>query len=340
MWPLSRRERPKQFLSLVSQRSLLEDTIVRLTPVVPAERIFVIAEEEILLAARPLCPELPVANLIAEPAARNTWPCCLWGTAAIAARLGEDVVVWVIPADQTVRDESSFRRSLVTGAARAATGAVVAFGITPSRPETGYGYIRLGKILDAGPPRVYEGLSFTEKPDAATAARYVAAGEYVWNSGMFVWRADAFDNACAHCREEDLSAARAIREDLVAGKLGAAAARYVELEATSVDYAIMERLPSFEVVEMACGWDDIGSFEALERVLPRDDAGNVTRGESFLVDARGNVVVSRGRPIFLLGAEDMVVVDAGDAVLIYPKGRGQDVRRVVEVAREKRPDLL
>ncbi len=340
LWPLSRKNRPKQLLSLVTDKTLLEDAYARLVPLADPSVIFVVAEEDILLDARPLLPDMPLDNFLAEPAARNTWPCCVLGTLEAAARLGEDTTVLVVPADHAVADEKAFRAALAAGFARAAGGAVVTFGIRPTRADTGYGYIQCGEELGAEEPHVHAGLSFAEKPDAATARAYLSGGNYLWNSGMFVWRADRFLELARERCPGEYGAVERLREALAAGGDDIAKA-YARLTATSVDYAFMEKLGTFEVVEADCGWDDIGSFDALARVLAADARGNVTRGEVYALDGVGNVILAGGRrPVILLGADNVVVVDAGDAVLIYPKGAGQEVRRAVELMREKRPDLL
>jgi len=340
LWPLSRRDRPKQFLRLVTDRTLVEDMYARVAPLVPPARVFVIAEEEILSRARPLLPEIPSANFLAEPAARDTWPCCLWGTHLLAERWGEEVTVWALAADQTAREDEAFREALAVGAARAEAGAVVTFGLPPTRAETGYGYLRAGETVEAGPPRVRRGLSFTEKPDAATARAFVDSGEYLWNSGMFAWRADRFWEACAAYCPGDHDTCCAMREAWAAGESEKVAALYGRLTRTSVDYALVEKLAAFEIVEMDCGWDDIGSFESLGRVLAADAAGNVGRGDVHFVEARENVVLADGkRPVVLIEAQGLVVADAGDVVLVYPKGRGQGIRRAVELIREEKPDL-
>jgi mannose-1-phosphate guanylyltransferase len=326
---------------LVTARPLLEDAYRRAAPLVPPAHMYVMAEEQLLLVARPMLPEVPLSNFIAEPAARNTWPCCLLGTLVIAARLGPDATVLALPADHAVGDDDVFRAALRAGLDRAAAGAIVTFGVKPTRPETGYGYIKCGEGVAAGPPRVRRGLAFREKPDAATAAAYATSGDYLWNSGMFVWRADRFLEAVRDAAPAAFVTAERMRKPLAAGEAAEVEALYGELEATSVDYALMEKIPAFEVVETACAWDDIGSFEALERVLVADGRGNVARGETYVIDGGGNVVVSGGRrAVVALGMEGVVVVDAGDVVLVYPKGQGEEVRRAVALMRERRPDLL
>jgi mannose-1-phosphate guanylyltransferase len=229
---------------------------------------------------------------------------------------------------------------LNAGFARAETGAVVTFGIKPDRPETGYGYIRCGEEVAGGPPRVRRGLSFHEKPDAGKARVYVASGDYFWNSGMFVWRADRFFSLANEVCP-DAAAAACLRAPVAAGETGEVAKIYGGLAATSVDYAFMEKLSEFEVVETDCGWDDIGSFDALERVLAANGGGNVGHGDVITLGGAGNIAVAGGRrPVVLLDAEELVVIDAGDVVLVYPKGRGQEVRRAVAFMKEHRPDLL
>lgn len=341
LWPLSRRDRPKQFLSLVTDRTLLEDAYERVAPLLEASRLYVIAEEDILLKARPLLREIPLANFVAEPAARNTWPSCVLGTLEVADRLGSKATVLVLPADHAVDDDDAFRDALMAGFGRAAEGAIVTFGIKPDRPETGYGYVKCGEVLEAGAPRVRRGLTFKEKPDEATAREYLASGDYLWNSGMFVWRADRFLESASECCPDEFAIAKSLKRPLAAGETAKVAALYERFEATSVDYAFMEKLPSFEVVETDCGWDDIGSFDALERVLPRDDRGNIGRGDVYQLGGVGNIVLAGGRrPVVLFGVDNNVIVDAGDVVLVYPKGAGQDVRRVVELLEEERPELV
>jgi mannose-1-phosphate guanylyltransferase/mannose-6-phosphate isomerase len=341
LWPLSRRDRPKQFLSLVTDRTLLEDAYARVAPLVEASYVYVAAEEELLLRARPLLRQVPLANFVAEPAARNTWPGCVLGTLEIAHRLGREATVLVLPADHAVRDEEAFREALDVGYRRAEGGAVVTFGVKADRPETGYGYVRCGEAVDAGPPLVRRGVAFKEKPDEATARQYVASDDYLWNSGMFAWRADRFLELARECCPDQFKIVRQLKGPLAAGESAKVAALYEQLEATSVDYAFMEKVPAFEVVETGCGWDDIGSFDALERVLPRDGRGNIRRGEVYQLEGVGNIVFAAGgRPVVLFGVDNDVVVDAGDVVLVYPKGAGQDVRRAVELMEEERSDLV
>lgn len=340
MWPLSRRDRPKQFLSLVTDKTLIEDTYARVAPLVDSSHIYVVAEEDILLNARPLLREVPLANFIAEPEPRNTWPCCVLGTLKIADRLGGKASLLVLPADHAVDDEEAFREALETGYERAEAGAVVTFGIKPDRHETGYGYIRCGEAAE-GERNVRRGLTFKEKPDEATAREYVSSGNYLWNSGMFLWRVDRFLALAEECCGEQYPVVRRMKKPVAAGERAKVAGLYASLEATSVDYAFMEKLPSFEVVEIDCGWDDIGSFDSLERVLPRDEFGNIQRGEVYQMEGVGNIVLAGGkRPVVLFGVDNNVVVDAGDVILVYPKGAGQGVRGVVELIEKERPDLL
>jgi mannose-1-phosphate guanylyltransferase len=300
-----------------------------------------VAEEDILLAARPLLPDVPLANFVAEPRPRNTWPCCVLGTLEIADRLGPKTSILVLPADHAVEDDAAFRAFLAEGFERAEAGAVVTFGIKPVRPETGYGYIRCGDVLAEGRGAVRAGLSFREKPDEATAREYVASGDYLWNAGIFMWRADRFLELAEECYPEQYDVVKKMKKPLSAGERGRVAELYEKLEATSVDYAFMERIPAFEVVATDCGWDDIGSFDALERVLPRDECGNIRRGDVRQVGGEGNIVVAAGgKPVVIFGVDDTVVVDAGDVVLIYPKGAGQGVRKVVDLMEKEEPDLL
>lgn len=340
MWPWSRRARPKQLLSLGEGVSFLEATVERARTFTPAANIFLIADREIVSAARRFLPALPSQNFIVEPSPRNTWPSCVLGTAVVAHVVAADAPLIVLPADHAVRDEGAFGRALATGAARAQGGAFVTFGISPDRAETGYGYVKRGEVLAAGPPAVSRGLSFHEKPDAERARAYVASGEYVWNSGMFGWRADAFFAAAGATRPHERTLIEGVVQAVRSDDKDGVVAAFEGLERTSVDYALMERIQGFEVVTMDCGWDDVGSFDALGRVVSPDAAGNVILGDVTVVNARGNVVVSAGgRPVVVGGVEDVVVVDGGDVVAVYKRGDGQAVREVFAIIEKVRPEL-
>ncbi|HEY8207232.1 MAG TPA: mannose-1-phosphate guanylyltransferase, partial [Myxococcaceae bacterium] len=290
-WPLSRTSRPKQFLPLASDRPLLADTAARLKGLAPLSRTLVVCGKLHARAVRAAVPQLPAKNVLVEPAARNTAPAIGLATIEVAAR-DPDGVLLVLPSDHHVGDSARFREVLSNAVEVARTGSLVTIGLSPTRPETGYGYIQVGDRMagDAGARRV---LRFVEKPDAATAQRYVQSGEYLWNGGIFVFQAKAMLDA--------------IRQHLpaLAGGLDAIAASrrklakiFPKLPSISIDYAVMEKAKNIAVLPGDFGWSDVGSFAAMEEVRPRDARGNVAAGKlPLLVDCDGCVVMGRERPL-------------------------------------------
>jgi mannose-1-phosphate guanylyltransferase len=346
-WPLSRQHRPKQFLALDGDETLLAATVGRLPPLARIDRTYVVCGASHAPLVRRILPRLPKENLVVEPCPRNTAPCV--GLAALHVRRRDAAgVLAMLPADHHVARPAAFREALAAGAGLAAGGAVVTIGITPDRPETGYGYLKVGTRLPAigkgkraiHPARVER---FVEKPDVVTASRYLAEGGYLWNSGIFLFRADVI-------LDEIQRAMPVLGEQLavIAPTVGTPAyARtlrrvFPAAPSISIDYGVMEKSQRIAVVPAAFGWSDVGSFAALSEVRELDDLGNVKQGEAVVIDGHGNVVLAQGRrPVAVVGLDDVVVVDAGDAVLVVRKDRAQDVRKAVEEMRRRgREDLL
>jgi mannose-1-phosphate guanylyltransferase len=329
-WPLSRKSRPKQFLALTGDKSLLRLTADRVRPLAPASRTLVVCGKAHVAAVKKILPELPAANILVEPVARNTAPAVGLAAAVVARRDPQGVMV-VLPADHHVSDTAAFRRALSAAARAADDGELVTIGIEPTSPETGFGYVQQGRVLAKGAPPVREVKRFVEKPDLETATAYLASGDYLWNGGIFVFRADRIlEELQRHLPEtgEPLAAiGRAV------GKRGFArvlAANFPRMPAISLDYGVMEKASRIAVVPASFGWSDVGSFTALPLVRPLDRHGNVVEGEALLIDVADSVILAGSRPLAVVGVRGLVVVDAGDALLICPKERAQDVRRVVE----------
>jgi mannose-1-phosphate guanylyltransferase len=346
-WPLSRQARPKQFLALAGDEPLLAATVARLPPLAKIDRTYVVLGPSHAPTARKLLPKLPKENLVVEPTARNTAPCV--GLAALhVAKRDPKGVMAMLPADHHVARPAAFRDALAAAAAVAETGAIVTLGVKPTRPETGYGYLQVGEKLPAvagaadglAPRRVQR---FVEKPDAKTAERYVKDDRYLWNSGIFVFRVDVI-----------LEEIRRSMSDLAGqlDKIGAAlgtprekavlAKVYPQTPSISIDYGVMEKSDRIAVVPADFGWSDVGSFAALPEVRTADAQGNVTEGFALVLDSRNSVVLAqKERPVAVIGLDDVVVVDAGDALLVCRKDRAQDVRKAVDELRKRgREDLL
>lgn len=332
-WPLSRASRPKQFLPLATSRPLIVETLARLKGLAPPKQAYVVCGAVHAPMVKKALPALPKQNVIVEPQARNTAPAIALATAHVARRDPQGIVV-VIPSDQHVADVPAFQASLTEAIAVARAGHIVTLGIQPTRPETGYGYIQVGEVLSGAARRVTR---FAEKPDKATAEQYLVSGEYLWNAGLFVFRADVMLDAFKHHMPELAEALDAIRGALGTKKEAAVVKReFPKMPATSIDYGVAEKASNIAVVPSRCGWSDVGSFNALAEVRPLDEAGNVSVGANLLIDSAGCVVVGKDKPIAVVGMRDVVVVDAGDALLVLPKANSQDVRKVVEALKAKK----
>ncbi len=347
-WPLSRRARPKQFLAIGTPRTLIEETVGRLAPLIPPERAMVVAGEGHVPAIRGLLPD---QWLVTEPCARNTAPCV--GLAAIHLMARDpDAVMAVLPADHHIADAAGFRRLIAAAEERAREGEIVTLGIRPDRPETGYGYIHYNRedtLATSSGVEVCGVRRFVEKPPKAVAERYLAEGGYLWNSGMFIFTARRI---LSDIRRYLPAMAAAL--DRIALALGTPAEAEVTarefngMESVSIDYGVMEHAERVRVVPADIGWNDVGHWAALADFGTPDAAGNVVSGlgdrpgNVALIDTRDAIVQSSaGRFIALLGVDNLVVVDTPDALLLCARDRVQDVRRVVSRLEElKRGDLL
>jgi mannose-1-phosphate guanylyltransferase len=340
-WPLSRTRKPKQFLPLASERPLIVDTLERLPPLCRAKDAFVVCGKAHAPAVRKLVPSIPAAHVLVEPVARNTAPAI--GLAALhVSALDPRGILAVLPSDHHIGDEAGFRHTLEAAAQLADEGRLATIGITPSRPDTGYGYIHLGAPLgERGDTTAHAVQRFVEKPDLDRARAYLASGDYLWNAGIFVMRADVILDQIAQFLPKLHAALEALRPTLGTRRYASTLARvFPECEPTSIDYGVMEKADRIACVPGDFGWSDVGSFAALPDVRPVDAHGNVSQGEAVLVDCRGCVVVGGDRPIAAVGLTDVVIVDAGDAILVVPKDRAQDVRAAVDALKRKGSKVL
>ncbi|MFN2378427.1 MAG: mannose-1-phosphate guanylyltransferase [Candidatus Binatia bacterium] len=329
-WPWSREAWPKQLLSLVGPRSMLAETVARLDGLVPAANIFVVTGRRYRRQVLKELPGLPPANVLAEPVGRNTAPCIAWATLEIRRRR-EDAVVAVLSADHRIGKPATFRRDFDQALIAAdRLGRLVTFGVPPTSPATGYGYLRAGKPLEKGLAALAV-QAFVEKPNLATARRYVADGKYFWNSGMFVWRADVIWQELSEHLPGLVAAMGRMDRQRSRGRLPAAVLDKVwpRLEPVSIDYGVLEKSRRVAMQPATFSWTDIGSWTAAAELWPVDAAGNASRDPVLALDAAANVVATRGKPVVLLGVEGLVVVDAGDALLVCARDRCQDVRSAV-----------
>lgn len=343
-WPASRRVRPKQLLELgrPGSGSLLAETVERIQPLCPPERVLVATGEHLLAATRAALPGVPAEGFLGEPAARNTAPCIAWA-ASVAARRDPDAVVMVLPSDQVVGGRAAYLAALERAVATAEAGPVTTVGIAPHRPDTGYGYIELGDELGGGAWRVRR---FVEKPTRERAEEYLASGRFVWNAGMFFFRARVLLEAVRRHLPEIAAGIDAIAAAERAGPVEAARVLhevFPRLPSVSIDHGLMEHLEELAVVPASFGWSDLGSWESAWEHAGRDASGNAAPAGTVLVDARDNLVARFGgspRTVALVGVSGLCVVETEDALLVLPQERAQDVRLVVEALRASgRSDL-
>lgn len=333
-WPASRTGRPKQFLPLAAGVSLLQATVARASGLAGRERTWIVTNPGQAAKLDQAAADFPPTRVIVEPEARDTAPCVALAAAVIGAH-DPDAVLVVMPADHLIEPQARFE-TLVRRAVEVAheRHVIVTFGVPPRSPAPGYGYIERGERLDDRSPPAFRVLRFREKPDTDTARQFVAAG-FAWNSGIFVWTLTDLEAAMEASSPPLAAATRLMRVAAERGDGPALRAAFGSCPKTSIDYAVMERAPRVAMIEADLRWSDVGSFTSLDAVHPPDREGNVTvlanGARTALQDARNCVVYGEGqRLIALFGTEDLVVVAVDDAVLVCPKHRADDLKKVVE----------
>ena len=355
LWPLSREKYPKQLLPLIGDDSLLQATLRRVQGIAGAELAppMVVSNEEyrFVIAEQLRLMGQPGA-IVLEPTGRNTAP-ALTIAALSAIENGANPVLLVMPADHVMTDKAAFQSAVRNGAELALKGVVVTFGITPDAPETGYGYIQTGADFNgrAGQSGASLIARFVEKPNLQTAQSYLDDGSYLWNSGIFMMQANVWLNAIGICRPDILAACQSAFE------LGSRDGEFVRVgkdafsqcPSDSIDYAVMERLagaaqgnavlPKGVVIPLSAGWSDVGSWDALWQVLPKDASGNVAQGDVLLQDCHNTMAVSEGRLVACVGVSDLIVVETADAILVAHRDKTQDVKKIVDRLKQKsRPE--
>lgn len=339
LWPRSRKQRPKQLLNLTSERSMFQEAVARLDPLFKPEQIFVVTSADCVPAMREQVPDLPAQNYVVEPSGHGTAP-CIGLSALYLRRLDPEAVMVVLTADHFIEKWDLFRQALAAAGRLARQGRLVTLGIKPTFPSTGYGYIlRDARLTDVEDVEAYKVKRFTEKPDLPTARKFLATGRYYWNSGMFIWRVV---DVMAEFRWQMLRLYEQLTE--IDAALGTPQEREVlervwqDVENQTIDYGIMEGARNVAVIPVDIGWSDVGSWATLLDILPGDEDGNVVTGEHLSLDTKRTLVYSPHRLVATMGLEDMIVVDAGDALLVCPKNRAQDVKKIVDMLKAQGKD--
>jgi len=329
LWPLSRQLNPKQFLKLCGESTLLQQTLLRLDGLHTAAPSIICNEDHRFMVAEQL-RQLTVKNasILLEPVGRNTAPAIALA-ALNATRNGQDPVLLVLAADHFIADQSAFQQAVKEAEELALQDKLVTFGIVPTQPETGYGYIQRGSAL---PEQGYQVARFVEKPDSATAQGYLDSGDYYWNSGMFMFKASVYLQALQEFRPDILDACKhafeAGSQDLDFVRVDAAA--FADCPDDSIDYAVMEKTRDAAVIPLDAGWSDIGSWSALWEIGTKDEQGNVCKGDVLNIGSSNSLVYAESKLVATVGVNNLVVVETKDAVLVAHKDRVQDVKKVVE----------
>jgi len=333
-WPKSRRNRPKQLLRLYGDATMLQQTIARIAPLVSPERTWIITGADQAEAIRAQLPDLPAGNIVAEPCPRDTAPCV--GLAAqIIARADPDGTMIVMPADHVIAPPEKFQATVEAAASiiEADPTAFVTFGIKPTHPETGYGYIERGEELArVSGIALHRVAQFREKPDRETAERFLAEGRFAWNSGIFVWKAQAILDALKTHRPKLAEALDRVGQSIgTPGQAETIAQEYPRMEKIPIDKAVMEQATNVRVLEVVYNWNDVGDWRALSALVAPDDAGNTIQGSVIAQNTKGSIIVSEdGGVIAALGVDDLVIVQSGGATLVARKDQLDQLKSLVE----------
>lgn len=344
LWPLSRQLYPKQFLSLCGDQTMLQQTCSRLAGLQHLPPLLVCGEEHRFTVAEQLrVAQQTHSGIILEPAGRNTAPAVALAALHSLASGEGDPLLLVLAADHVIRDAAAFRQAVVEASNFAEEGALVTFGIVPTEPETGYGYIHRGAQRSSGSHSAFTVDRFVEKPDRATAEKYLQSQEYLWNSGMFLFRASRYIEELGRHRPDILSACEralagaSLDVDFIRPEQNA----FLECPEDSIDYAVMEKTHDAVVIPLDCGWSDLGSWSALWEISAKDAHGNTASGDVILHDSRNCYVQSDSKLIALIGLDNLVVVESDDAIMVAAKHRVQEVKKIVELLKaENRPEAM
>jgi mannose-1-phosphate guanylyltransferase len=339
-WPRSRERSPKQLLEIIGRGTMIQNTVYRLDPVIPQERIYVVTNALQVEEIKKQLPQIPAQNFLVEPAGRNTAPAICFAAEVLRKRVGDAVMV-VLPADHLVHDIEAFQETLRKAVQVAIESkGLVTIGITPTHPETGYGYIQFGNDDANSPYRSLDAfpvITFAEKPSLETAKSFLASGDFVWNSGMFIFRVTTILNNIAEHLPEISEEFHGLREHIDTGKFSQYLEKaYREMRSISIDYGIMEKAENRFVIPSQFGWNDLGSWDEVYRILPKDEDGNACHGDMYLRESRNCHIFSGGnRFIAMIGLDDLTIIDTKDALLICKRNDSQKVKEVVDYLRKK-----
>ena len=332
-WPKSRKNLPKQFLSLTSDgKTMIQLTVERISPVVSLENIYISTNTSYKKLVMEQLPGIPEENILCEPVGRNTAPCIGLAAVHIRKKLG-DAIMMVLPSDHLIKNNVMFLDVLRDAATAAEENTnLVTIGITPSYPETGYGYIQFdSQNLKECTSRAYKVVNFKEKPDLSTAKEYVASGDYLWNSGMFIWKVSSILSNMENLMPAMYDGLKKIESSIgTQEQEQVLESEFINFKSESIDYGIMEHAKDIYIIPGAFGWDDVGSWLALERINSSNEFGNVVNGNVISIDTKNSIIHGNEKLIATVGLKDIIIIDTEDALLICDKDSTQDIKKVIE----------
>ncbi|MBC8526544.1 MAG: mannose-1-phosphate guanylyltransferase [Candidatus Cloacimonetes bacterium] len=340
-WPLSTKNKPKQFLNILGNRSMIQQTVDRISSQTDYKNIYVVTNYEQKELVKEHLPQLPAENIIAEPVGRNTAACIGLGAILLSDKYTADETMLVLPADHYIGKPEKFLE-IVSFASRFAKESknLITFGIKPTFPATGYGYIESEEKITDGKFPIYTVKRFKEKPDLETAKAFVSSGYFFWNSGMFLWRIDAILDAIQKYMPALFLNLTKIKELLKNKRCSKIKEIYQNLESIPIDIGIMEKAENATVIPIDIDWNDIGSWQAVYDLMPKDENGNCFTGNIINHNSKNNYILSENKKktIALAGVENLIIVDTKEALLICKKEKSQDVKKIVEILTLKKQD--
>ncbi|WP_294186180.1 mannose-1-phosphate guanylyltransferase [uncultured Clostridium sp.] len=323
-WPLSTEEKPKQFLNLVGDKTMMQMTVDRILPIIPIDKIFVCTGEKYVNLVKEQLPDLPERNIIVEPEGRNTSPCIAL-SALVIDRYYKDSTMVVLPSDHLIKDHNEFRNIIIKGAdfLEETKDGILTLGMKPDRPETGYGYINYGKDIESG---IKEVNKFVEKPNLELAKRYLKEGTYLWNGGMFLWKTKHILNEIkkyAPSTYEALHNLNSINEDEIQEYINN---NYNKTEPISIDYAVLEKSKKIFVIPSEIGWDDIGTWKSVERYKNKDKENNIISNDDHVFNSKSNMIINNAKKVVMIGITDTMAIETDDAFYIVNKKYMDELR--------------
>jgi mannose-1-phosphate guanylyltransferase len=341
LWPRSTEKKPKQFIHLMGEGSMIQNTVARLEPIFKNEDIYIVTSSNLKEFCYEQLPHIPKDNIISEPFPKNTAPCIALAATVIEKKYSQDTVMYAFPSDHVITNLREFHYSLEVACKVAyEKNRILAIGLSPTRPETAFGYIQikdekkeLGELYDEG---VRCSSAFAEKPDSATAKRFIESGDFLWNSGIFIWRLDTFWDSFKKFLPEDSRLFNKLKKSTDDSNFNTLVEEiYRQIQSESIDYSIMEKARNVFVVEASFGWSDLGNWDEIYRLSMKDGRNNVIEGDVISINTSNCYVSSFGKMISIVGADNLIVIESENSIIICRRGYSDDIKEIVDFLRRK-----